>query len=276
MVVLMRINGTLQRHELFASRFVKPRHVDVWLPPSYFRSAGIEYPVIYMHDGQNLFTPATSFLGVDWGVQEALVKLVAAGKVPEAIIIGIWNTVHRAAEYMPHRPFEQLLHAAARGDWIQTHGVPTSDSYLSFVVKELKPFIDSSYRTLPSGQDTFVMGSSMAGLVSLYAICEYPEIFRGAGCISTHWPAGDGVMLRYLKQSLPDPATHLIYFDHGTETLDAEYEPYQIRVDEVMGSSGYIPNRNWVTRKFDGADHSERAWRRRVDIPLAFLLGVYK
>ncbi len=269
----MQVNGTLQRHESFASKLVTPRQVDVWLPPSYFRSPGIEYPVIYMQDGQNLFTPATSFIGVDWGVEEALLGLVAAERVPEAIIVGIWNTAQRVAEYMPQKPFEQFLPASAKDDWIQTHGVPASDSYLSFVVEELKPFIDSSYRTLPTGQHTFVMGSSMGGLVSLYAICEYPEVFQGAGCLSTHWPAGDGVMLGYLEQYLPDPQSHKIYFDHGTETLDADYEPYQIRADALMERSGYVRNKSWLTRKFDGEEHSERAWRRRVDIPLAFLLG---
>ncbi|MDW8466083.1 MAG: alpha/beta hydrolase-fold protein [Chloroherpetonaceae bacterium] len=148
-----------------------------------------------------------------------------------------------------------------------------SDNYLRFLVEELKPFIDSTYRTRPEQSHTFIMGSSMGGLISLYAICEYPHIFGGAACLSTHFPAADGAVIEYMKSHLPDPATHKIYFDYGTETLDAQYEPYQQRADAVMRQRGFIEGKNWITRKFPGDEHSERAWRKRVHIPLLFLLG---
>jgi predicted alpha/beta superfamily hydrolase len=112
----------------------------------------------------------------------------------------------------------------------------------------------------------------MGGLISLYALCEYPDVFGGAGCVSTHWPAGDGIVIDYMQTALPDPAAHRIYFDYGTETLDADYEPYQERADEVMQRAGYTEGANWITRKFPGADHSETAWRARVEISLRFLL----
>jgi len=120
------------------------------------------------------------------------------------------------------------------------------------------------------------MGSSMGGLISLYALCEYPDIFAGAACISTHWPALDGVFLQYVENYLPVPGNHFIYFDFGTETLDAIYETYQVKVDSIMNAKGYLPNKNWITQKFEGADHSEKAWKERVHIPLLFLLGKEK
>ena len=123
------------------------------------------------------------------------------------------------------------------------------------------------------------MGSSKGGLISMYAICEYPEIFGGAICMSTHWPGifaseSNPIPLafqNYLKANLPNPKTHKIYFDFGTETLDKMYEPYQIKVDEIMKAKKY-GKKNWQTLKFEGEDHSEKSWAKRLSIPLAFML----
>jgi enterochelin esterase-like enzyme len=117
------------------------------------------------------------------------------------------------------------------------------------------------------------MGSSMGGLVSLYAVCQYPELFGGAGCLSTHWPAVGAVIDGYLTTALPSPGRHRFYFDYGTATLDSLYEPYQQRVDAVLATRGYTSGRDWITRRFEGAEHNEAAWRERLHIPLRFLLG---
>lgn len=256
------VTGTLVEHPNFPSQFVTARQVDVWLPPSYHRSPTQRYAVLYAHDGQNLFDPHTSFIKVDWGLDETLTRLIAEGKVHEVIVVGIWNTPKRRQEYMPQKAATTFL------------GEPViSDNYLRFLVEELKPFIDSTYRTRPERAHTFIMGASMGGLISLYAICEYPDIFGGAACLSTHFPAADGAVIEYMKTHLPDPRTHKIYFDYGTETLDAQYEPYQQQADAVMRQHGFEEGKNWLTRKFPGDEHSERAWRRRVEIPLRFLLG---
>lgn len=113
----------------------------------------------------------------------------------------------------------------------------------------------------------------MGGLISCYAISEYPEVFGGAACLSTHWPAINGVFLNYVKTNLPDPQNHKIYFDYGTQTLDSLYEPYQLIVDSLMIKRGYNKNVNWLTRKFEGAKHDENSWKSRLHIPLEFLLG---
>ena len=192
-------SGRVVTHANVASRFVPARRVDVWLPPGYAATASGRYPVIYMHDGQNLFDPATTFGGVPWSVDLAMLRLIAAGRTSGAIIVGIWNAgMERDLEYMPQKDLP--------GAFVQfSHGTPDqpitrlrSDAYLKFLVEELKPFIDRTYRTKPDAPNTFVMGSSMGGLISAYALAEYPQVFGGAGCVSTHLPAGDGALIGYL------------------------------------------------------------------------------
>lgn len=257
------------RHANFSSAFVSARHVDVWLPPSY--SAQSTYPVLYMHDGQNVFHKEDANTGVTWGIDEALSKLIAEGAVTPTIVVAIWNGGQgRHAEYLPERPFNTYRHSTPNAPL----PVPTaqSDNYLSFLVTELKPFIDQTYATKPEQQATTIMGSSMGGLISLYALCEYPHIFQGAGCLSTHWIILPDPILDYLKTNLPKPGAHKLYFDHGTATLDAHYEPHQQKADHIMQHAGYTQGKDWLTRKFIGAEHNEAAWRQRIHIPLQFLL----
>jgi predicted alpha/beta superfamily hydrolase len=198
--------------------------------------------------------------------------LFTAGQASRTLVVGIWNTPDRYREYDPQRVFEDYLSPEEKAAYLRDYGQPLADQYLKFIIQELKPWIDSRYRTLPDKQDTFLIGSSMGAMISAYALCEYPEVFSGAACLSTHWPSLNGKMVHYLADRLPDPQGHRIYFDYGTETLDAQYEPFQQQVDEVMRQRGYREEHDWLTRKFDGDDHSERSWRKRVDIPLQFLL----
>ena len=268
------LTGSVEKLTAFPSKHVAPRDVEVWLPPGYARAKGVRYPVLYMHDGQNVFDPATAFGKVDWGVDEAMTRLVATGQVRPAIVAAVWNTRLRAAEYMPQKA---LLGRGLSGWADRIPGgasqAPISDLYLRFLVEELKPAIDRRYRTRPGREDTFVMGSSMGGLVSLYALCEHPQVFGGAACLSTHWPAADGAVIDYAEQALPQAGRHRLYFDFGTAGLDAQYEPFQKRMDEVLRARGYAEGRDWVTRRFEGALHDEASWKARLDVPLLFLLG---
>ena len=265
------IVGGFWRFENFASRHVPARHIDVWLPADY--TPRKKYAVLYMHDGQMLFDRTTTWNKQEWGIDETMTRLLAERKIRETIVVGIWNTPRRREEYMPQKAFAMASAAqkaeAARFEIKEA----ASDAYLKFIVEELKPFIDETYATKTGRAETFVMGSSMGGLISLYAAAEYPAIFGGAGCLSTHFPAGDGVVIEYIKRNLPAPKGAKFYFDYGTETLDATYEPYQLKADAVMRKKGYRAGRNWVTRRFPGADHSEKAWAERIEIPLVFLLG---
>jgi predicted alpha/beta superfamily hydrolase len=265
--------GRIEKHMAFPSALVSPREIDVWLPPGYEENSAERYPVIYMHDGQNIFNPAYSYGGASWEVDRALCRLMQAGKTRGAIIVGIWNTgMGRFPEYMPKKAATgERLELYVGGPTMPTAGI-SSDAYLKFIVTEVKPFIDRTYRTQPDAAHTSVMGSSMGGLISVYAICEYPQVFGGAGCVSTHFPAGNGAVIDYLARSLPKPGANKFWFDYGTKTLDALYEPFQQRADAVMTAAGYTAGRDWITRKFEGAEHSEKSWRERVELPLEFLL----
>lgn len=266
-------NGRLVTYKQYSSKFVDAREVDVWLPPGYSENTAAHYPVLYMHDGQNLFDPHLSYTGIPWGVDKAISRLSADGKIRPAIVVGIWNTPKRFGEYMPAKAVSATNTSQLSGIPFPTHDQIVSDNYLKFIVEELKPFIDAHYRTLKDARDTFIMGSSMGGLISAYAVAEYPQVFGGAACLSTHWPIADGAVLTYLAEHLPDPKKHKIYFDHGTATLDAEYAPYQNRMDAAMRKGGYVEGRNWVSKTYQGADHSEKSWSARLDVPLEFLLG---
>jgi len=262
----------------FPSEHVMPRDVEVWLPRGYEQLEAL--PVLYMADGGSLFHGQRGWGGEfsrGWEVDEILDSLNISGSVPEIIVVGIFNLgMLRGSEYMPAKPEKLLQKRIAETDheWYINfkENPPTSDDFLKFIVEELKPFIDASYKTQSDRDNTFISGSSMGGLISAYAICEYPEVFGGAACLSTHWPPLDGVFVEYIKDNLPDPAEHKIYFDYGTEGLDSEYGPYQIIVDSAMKVHGYEEDVNWITRIYEGDNHNSFAWRNRLHIPLEFLL----
>jgi predicted alpha/beta superfamily hydrolase len=271
----------IQRHADFASQFVGPRHVDVWLPKDY-KDSGKTYRVLYFHDGQNLFNPEwVYYTQTDWGIDETLQRLIDTGEVDDTIVIGIWSTPDRMAEYMPWGLYQATSDEYRTAINKYRSSEPTSREYLRFVVEELKPFVDSNYRTKPGRDDTMMMGSSMGALISLYGVIEYPDVFAGAACVSTHWPssmmvnnpAGNEPVLDYLRSAIPAPGKHRIYFDFGTEELDSEYEPHQKAVDDVMLELGYEQSSTWQTHKIEGAGHNEGAWNERAHIPLKFLLG---
>jgi predicted alpha/beta superfamily hydrolase len=252
----------------FRSSYVAARQVEVLLPDHY--DPTVKHDVIYVHDGQNVFDAHTSFTGIDWAVDERLSSMQKKGHLRPVIVVAIWNAgSNRVREYMPSQPREKVLAAARREGW---GGEILSDAYLRFIVEELKPFIDSTYSTSRTPESTFIMGSSMGGLISLYAVLEYPEVFGGAACLSTHWPALGGVFLEYLSENIPTPGSHRFYFDFGTVGLDAQYEPYQRRVDQMMEEKGYVQGQDILTLKFQGADHSEAAWSKRIHKPLEFML----
>jgi pimeloyl-ACP methyl ester carboxylesterase len=241
-----------------------------------------------MHDGQNLFDKKSAGYGMEWEMDEHLDALIRAGKVRPTIVVGIWNTPKRLQEYVPSKAFDGLR--ADYRDKVRAlyGGDPLSDGYLKFIVRELRPMIDRRFNVKTDRANTVIMGSSMGALVSLYAIDEYPQVFGGAGMMSTHWPlfmtpdgksvddaeyeAVSSAFERYLAPALPDPRTHRLYFDHGSETLDAVYKRYQDRVDAVVERRGYVQGANWLTRSFPGQKHNEISWASRVDVPLQFLL----
>ncbi len=278
-------SGKVQRIANFQSKLIDARNIDIWLPDGYSNKE--KYAVLYMNDGQALYDAESTWNKQAWEIDEVAGKLIAQAKTRKFIVVGIWNNGARHPEYFPQKPFESLtqiqkdtvtaqLQKAGR---IKEVFSPYSDLYLKFLVSELKPFIDKNFSTEPNQKNTFIAGSSMGGLISMYAICEYPKIFGGAACLSTHWPGTlsatnnpiPNAFVNYLKANLPNPKDHKIYFDYGDQTLDAMYKPYQEKVDVVMKAKGFT-NKNWETKFFPGENHSEVAWAKRLDIPLLFLL----
>lgn len=280
-------SGTLQHFTDFKSKYVQPRNVHVWLPEGY--SEKEQYAVLYMHDGQMLFDSTTTWNKQEWMVDETAAKLIAEGKTQKFIVVGIESISSiRHSDFFPQKPFESLMQKQQDSLYILNRSAQSplfgakvnSDNYLKFIVKELKPFIDHTFSVQTDKAHTFVAGSSMGGLISMYAVCEYPEVFGGAACISTHWPGTFSTMnnpippafMNYLKRNLPSALTHKIYFDYGDQTLDALYEPFQKQADVIMMAKGYGPQ-SWMMKKYPGADHSEKSWAARLHIPMEFLLG---
>ena len=279
--------GTLVHYPSFPSDLVEPRPVDIWLPDGYQESDS-SYPVIYMHDGQFMFDRPTSpyastwertkgliYGGVFWNVDETMARLIAKKQIRPTIVVSVWNlpNVKRRTEYMPQKPVtEEIGRLLVAESDIKREAI-TSDNYLRFLVSELKPFIDKTYLTKPDADNTLIMGSSMGGMISAYAVSEYPEVFGAAACLSTHWVLGEGAAVKWYKNNWPTAGNHRLYFDYGTKSIDADYEPFQKMMDAVMRQKGYRENEDWVTRRFEGASHRPKAWRERLHIPLIFLLG---
>ncbi len=271
----------------FKSRYVQPRNVTVWVPDGY-SERGARFPVIYMPDGQNLFDSSQAFGGESWGVGDAMTRRATHGQ-PVAIVVGVWNTPLRYREYAPQKLYRLLPDNLRARIGASYEGDPLSDDYLRFLVTELKPFIDRHYRTRPGRRDTSAMGSSMGGLISLYAMAEYPRVFGQAACLSIHWPlvgvlGRDSVgpadvvptaaaLRQYLAHSGLRPGRNRLYYDRGDQTLDALYPPYTTAIGALMPGLGWHTGRDWVSRVFPGAEHSEKSWRERLDVPLDFLLG---
>lgn len=270
-------SGSLKRF-FFQSDISDHRNIDVWLPEDY--SPTKQYPVLYMHDGQNLFDVQKGSAGKEWQVDENMQKLISENKIRESIVVGIWNTgMKRHSEYFPQKAIDYISQGQRKYLVSLMPNLPLGDNYLRFITTELKPFIDITFSTYPDRPNTFICGSSMGGLISLYALCEYPEIFGGAGCISTHWigtfdnnPEIPEGINEYLRRNLPSPYNHKIYFDYGTLGLDANYQPHQALVDKTMEEKNYDKS-CWITLEFPEEDHNEKFWSARLHHPLIFLLG---
>lgn len=272
--------GSIHRLADFPSQYVAPRNVDVWLPPNY--DATQKYPVVYFHDGQMLFDETITWNKQEWKLDEVASDLIAANKIRPFIAVGVFNTgATRHSEYFPAKPIE-LLPESLKASLLKDNlaGRSRSDAYLKFLVTELKPYIDAHFSTLTDTQNTMVAGSSMGGLISMYAFTQYPQVFGAAACFSTHWPGNanltDGkipaAFQSYLESSLPRTNSARIMFLYGDKTLDALYPPHQKKVDELMAKKGWKAP-NWTTKFYPGDDHSEKSWAKQLPDALVFLLG---
>jgi predicted alpha/beta superfamily hydrolase len=244
--------GTLlARDGVHSPQLANERRILVHLPGDY-ETSGRRYPVIYMHDGQNLFDPQTSYAG-EWGVDDALAALDDEGLA--AIVVGIPNMGdRRLAEYSPF-PDARL-------------GGGDGEAYLGFIADTLKPLIDRDFRTLPDRKHTGIAGSSMGGLISLYGFFHRPETFGFAGVMSPSLWFARGAIFRYLEDAPFVPGR--IHLCVGTREGTGMLKNAQLKRD-LLRRKGYRLDHSLQYLEAD-ADHHESAWGARLPAALQFLL----
>ena len=245
-----QITGDFELHSKMNYPGIKPRDIIVWLPPGYDTSKEKRYPVLYMHDGQNLFDPNTSFLGNEWKVDETADSLIRNKEINPIIIVGIYNTEDRKEEYAD---------------------TSLGEKYKHFLIDKLKPFIDENYRTLPDRENTAVGGSSMGGLISFILVWEYSDIFSKAICMSPAFNIGKNDYASKVNQYTGLKKNIQIYMDNGGLNLEKRLQPGINKMLFVLQSKGFLPDKDFLWFKDDKAPHNEKAWAERFWRPLKFL-----
>lgn len=247
------IVGTVRYHRGLKGDGLKyDRDVIVWLPPSYPTETKKRYPVLYMHDGQNVFDPQTSFIGYEWRADEVADSMIKANAIEEIIIVGIYNSPDRISEYSD---------------------TPLGRHYARFVVERVKTLIDSVYRTKPSRENTAVMGSSMGGLISLLFVWWYPDVFSKAACLSTAISPDERNEIINEIRDYRGPKKELrIYLDVGG--LEPPLVPGFEALTSVLEDKGYRIGTDLESFFDKSAVHNEQAWAHRLWRPLIFLFGL--
>ncbi|MDB5007745.1 MAG: Enterochelin esterase [Mucilaginibacter sp.] len=247
------ITGTVKYYHNFEDHDLKyTRNVVVWLPPSYYKSPNKRFPVLYAHDGQNVFIPNSINSG-EWRMDETADSLMRLGKIQEFIIVAIDNTKDR---------------------WDEYSGTPEGMAYINFIVNNLKPFIDKNYRTKTDKTNTAAIGSSMGGLISFYMVWLHPDVFSKAACLSSGFAYDNGHIIdKVASSSKKLPGTRL-YLDCGDQELDKYFLNDNNRMYELLKKNH--PEVKLSYKVFEGAAHNEYAWAKRLSDPLTYLFGDIK
>ncbi|HKB57882.1 MAG TPA: alpha/beta hydrolase-fold protein [Lacunisphaera sp.] len=256
--------STLRLHRRFCSHGLRnSRDIVVWLPPGY-GLARRRHPVVYFQDGQNIFDPATAFLGNAWHAGDRATELIRAHEIAAPIMVGVYNTgFNRMNEYAPT--------AGEFSGWDGEKCQSTGDAkrYAKFFVQEVKPFIDARYLTLPGPRHTAVVGSSMGGLVSLYFALWHPRVFGHVAALSPSLWWGDRVVLRDFSRLRKKPDVRL-WLDMGT--VEPGWEIIRL-MRETLVNRGWKPGEDLAYHEVPEAQHTEHAWGARVGGVLKFILG---
>lgn len=254
------LHGNFRLHRGFHSDLLgdaADRDVLVYLPPGYEESDESRYPVLYMHDGQNLFDSATAFGGQPWNVDETAENLIREGAVAPLIIVGIYNTGEKRLE--EYTPAPDRKHPQGGKGKL----------YSRFLLEELKPFIDRSYRTLPDAANTGIAGSSLGGLITLYVGLHHPDVFSRLGVMSPSVWWNRRMILR-LVRSLKKKTGQRIWIDVGTrEGTEALRNVRDLR--DLLVGKGWVEHDDLAYLEDEGAGHDERAWGYRMSNVLRFL-----
>ena len=254
------LTGTIRFHTAFRSRFVKDsRDIIVYLPPDYNSARCRRYPVLYLHDGQNLFDAATAFNHNEWGVDEVAERLILNGEVEPLIVVGIYNTgMKRMSEYT-HVPDYR-----GRGGLARAYG--------NMIARDLKLFIDREFRTLSNSANTGLGGSSLGGLVTMYLGLRYPEVFGKLVVMSPSvWWANRDILRKVHRARYK--GSQKIWLDVGTcEGINPEACLRNVKdLRDALVAKGWRTGEDLEFVEDQGAGHDERAWGSRIGEALKFL-----
>jgi predicted alpha/beta superfamily hydrolase len=251
------ITGDVRTHEGFHSRYLEhDRTVVVYLPPGYDEASATRYPVLYLHDGQNVFDRATS-VGDEWRVDETAQELISRGEIEPIIIVGIYNTgEHRIDEYAPTP--------------LPDKGGGHADDYGRMLVEELKPFIDATYNTLPSAASTALGGSSLGGLLTVHLGLRFPTAFNKLAVLSPSVWWDDRVIVREVE-AVPHKLPLRIWLDAGTAEGDESVIPDARALRDALVAKGWQEGLDLAYLEAAGGRHDEGSWAERVSDVLKFL-----
>jgi predicted alpha/beta superfamily hydrolase len=249
--------GQLRKYENFRSKFLRnQRDIVVYVPLDYDQQPERRYPVLYLHDGQNLFDAATAFNGQDWHVAQTADYAISAGLVEPLIIVGLYNTGKtRLREYTPTS--------------VPRLGGGRADRYAKFLIEEVKPVVDRDYRTRPEASQTGIGGSSLGGLVSIYLGLKFSNVFSKIAALSPSVWWNQRVILR-LAQAAPVEPRPRIWLDIGTREGPRIVDDVE-KFRDVLLSKGWQYDRDLHYERVEGAEHNEAAWAARVGPFLQFL-----
>jgi len=259
--------GELRLHEFHSRIFRNTRMLRVWLPPGYnqTQNEGRRYPVFYLNDGQNLFDPATAYIGVDWQADEAAARLIRENKIPPLIIVGIDNAQKdRPREYLPYRSFHPPILR------------PQGKRYPDFLLNEVMPFVYQRYRIARGPENTALGGSSLGAIISLYTAMDRPGAFAGLLLESPSLSISNRQLLRSSRAFRKWPAR--VFVAIGTREVGSEDRNQQaienVRELEYTLRRAGLKEDRLLVKIDEGATHSEKVWARRFPEALRFLFGV--
>jgi enterochelin esterase-like enzyme len=258
--------GELRLHELQSRIFRNTRMLRVWLPPGYSapENQGRHYPVFYLQDGQNLFDPATAYIGVDWQVDEAADRLIRESTIPPLIIVGIDNAQkERPREYLPYRSFHPPVMR------------PQGKRYPDFLLQEVMPFLYRHYRIARGPENTGLGGSSLGAIISLYTAMDRPGVFGRLLLESPSLFISNRQLLKSSRAFRQWPER--IFIGIGTREAESEDGDQQAvehvrELEHVIRRAGLKDDRLLVEIE-EGATHNEIEWAKRFPEALTFLFG---
>jgi predicted alpha/beta superfamily hydrolase len=252
------VTGTVRYHRHLEFDGLSPRDLIVWLPADY-KTSGQPYPVLYMHDGQNLIDPRTSSFGEDWQVDETCTRLIAEKRMRPLIVVGIYNTADRTKEYVSGE---------------------TGDRYVRFVIETVKPLIDATYRTKSDRVATAVGGSSAGGLCAFRMAWEHPQVFSKAICMSPafQYQRPDGSFsvdyrAAFDESKTPEPMP-FFYLDNGGVGLEKLLQPGIDQMLAALQSRKLVEEQNFVWKLYPDSRHDESGWAERLPTALQRLFPV--